>query len=400
MLFVIILSCRLCESSPSCRFAQFLGFFLSFSSSLCVMADPDITTMCGNLTLANVDDEDISMQVPNVPLDLPVNEEEFYAVGRVVTERAIKFQYFQDTMAGVWRPGMGLTMRQLQTNRFLIRFYHEADFARVMDDGPWSFDHNLLVMHRLLPNEDPDEVDLQSAEFWIQIHCLPPGFRSEAVVAAIGSFLGKFVKADDRNFDGSMHTFYRVRVSIDVAKPLKSKMKLKRDNSAWSVVEFRYERLPTFCFHCGIIGHGEKFCHKVFQRNVQTGEKQYGPWLRAGLRRGAPLLNQRWVAPAATVERQSWVAPAKASFNEGKPTLNGASSSDDDNHAGKGKEVMHGNVDINAANVPSVCVEQKKRRYEAEDMGSGTSVTIMDYENAVSKNGETAGLASQTRQEQ
>lgn len=152
------------------------------------MADPDITTMCGNLTLADVDDEDISMQVPNVPLDLPVNEEEFYAVGRVVTERAIKFQYFQDTMAGVWRPGMGLTMRQLQTNRFLIRFYHEADFARVMDDGPWSFDQNLLLMHRLLPNEDPDEVDLQSPEFWIHIHCLPPGFRSEAVVAAIDLF--------------------------------------------------------------------------------------------------------------------------------------------------------------------------------------------------------------------
>lgn len=62
------------------------------------------------------------------------------------------------------------------------------------------------------------------------------------------------MKSDDRNFDGSLRTFYRIRVAIDVSKPLKKGMKLKKNSGEWSTVEFRYERLPTFCFLCGIIG--------------------------------------------------------------------------------------------------------------------------------------------------
>lgn len=43
---------------------------------------------------------------------------------------------------------------------------------------------------------------------------------------------------------------------------------------------FKYERLPTFCFTCGKIGHDEKHCGMVFEE--QPLERQYGEWLRAG----------------------------------------------------------------------------------------------------------------------
>lgn len=45
-------------------------------------------------------------------------------------------------------------------------------------------------MQRLQPGVDPELVALQQAEFWVQIHSLPVGFRSEMVVSAIGSFFG------------------------------------------------------------------------------------------------------------------------------------------------------------------------------------------------------------------
>ena len=43
---------------------------------------------------------------------------------------------------------------------------------------------------------------------------------------------------------------------------------------------FKYERLPTFCFSCGKIGHDEKHCGMVMEK--QFIERQYGEWLRAG----------------------------------------------------------------------------------------------------------------------
>lgn len=48
-------------------------------------------------------------------------------------------------------------------------------------------------------------------------------------------------------------------------------------------VEFKYERLPIFCYWCGMINHDEKDC-KQWMRSKESlwaEEKQYGPWLWA-----------------------------------------------------------------------------------------------------------------------
>nr|GMD80989.1 uncharacterized protein LOC109184755 [Ipomoea batatas] len=42
-------------------------------------------------------------------------------------------------------------------------------------------------------------------------------------------------------------------------------MKLKKDNGSWAIIDFRYERFPTFCFLCGILGHGDNFCPRWFK---------------------------------------------------------------------------------------------------------------------------------------
>nr|GMC79194.1 uncharacterized protein LOC109174453 [Ipomoea batatas] len=48
------------------------------------------------------------------------------------------------------------------------------------------------------------------------------------ILQAIGSFLGVLVKTDERNFD-SIRLFYLVRVSLNVSKPLRKKIELKKD---------------------------------------------------------------------------------------------------------------------------------------------------------------------------
>ncbi|XP_019179235.1 PREDICTED: uncharacterized protein LOC109174453 [Ipomoea nil] len=336
----------------------------------------EITNQCANLTLADVEDDDVAMQVPNVPKNQPDSEEGYYVVGRLVTQKPIRFPFFQDTMAAVWRPAMGVNTRQLESRRYLFRFYHEADVERVINVGPWTYEQSLLIMKRLDLGEDPYAMALDQAEFWVQVHSLPAGFRSEIVVKAIGSFLGTLIHVDDRNFDGSMRLFYRVRVAIDVAKPLKKQMKLKKDNGSWVYVDFRYERLPTFCFLCGVIGHGEKFCSKIVHGADLKAEKPYGVWMRAGSRKGVPNSRQQWIPSETTIERRNWRSPtmeADAILATAEPEGNGKGSEDD--------------------GVPSARISEQKRR-RTTDIES----ELMEVEAGVSKTGKRRDLRSKPTQ--
>nr|GMD04046.1 uncharacterized protein LOC109174453 [Ipomoea batatas] len=301
------------------------------------MAMTKISDLCANLTLANVDDDDGSMQIPDVPVDHAVGDGGYYVVCRVVTNKQIRFQFFQDTISLVWQLAMGLTMWQLQPQR-------------------------------LQPGEDPENVVLQFAEFWVQIHSLPIGFRSEIVVSAIESFLGNLVYVDDRNFDGGMRMFYRIRVAIDVSKPLKKQMKLKKG-----------------------YGHGDRVCPRIIHGVDRQAEKPFGVWLRARTRRVAPMSGQRWVAPESYADCQNWRSPAMVA----DATMRQAEDKE------KGKESMQLYVfnpvlvPISGSSVDGVPViivgEQKRKRTDFESDVLNDSCKAMDCESVVSKNGLEAG---------
>ena len=78
------------------------------------------------------------------------------------------------------------------------------------------------------------------------------------------------------------------RLSIDLYKPLSRGRMLKFEGKS-SVIGFKYERLPKFCYHCGAICHGVEGCLK---RTMMWNQEinQFGPWLRAT----SPTCRMEW----------------------------------------------------------------------------------------------------------
>ncbi|KAL2905639.1 Vacuolar protein sorting-associated protein 27 [Bienertia sinuspersici] len=75
-------------------------------------------------------------------------------------------------------------------------------------------------------------------------------------------------------FDKSM----RIRVLIDVRKPLLQKAKLKLRGGGEVVVDVKYGRLPLFYYYYGTIRHDTKDCDRSFI--TESPEKRYGEWLK------------------------------------------------------------------------------------------------------------------------
>ncbi|XP_074336503.1 uncharacterized protein At4g02000-like [Apium graveolens] len=213
-------------------------------------------------------------------------KESFVLVGRFLTEKHVNFQAIPNVLASVWRPKEGMEVHDIGGYRYSFVFYHIMDLRKILEGGPWSYEQNMLVYHKMQETEDEHQVPLNEVEIWVQVHDIPKGFISETILKSIGNFIGTYVKSDPGSFDGAWKAFVRIRVNLNIQKPLKRRMKIKREGGNWGWVNFKYERLGSFCFVCGIIGHTERECNIVYANPEKEIERAYGTWLRASGRGG------------------------------------------------------------------------------------------------------------------
>jgi hypothetical protein len=92
----------------------------------------------------------------------------------------------------------------------------------------------------------------------------------------------------------------RLRVSINVNLPLKKDWQVRSMGGAWTTIKFKYERLGTFCFKCGAIGHTDKKCSKLFEMEDDDGQREWGNDLKPEPHRGGAATN-RWLRESKVV---------------------------------------------------------------------------------------------------
>lgn len=114
---------------------------------------------------------------------------------------------------------------------------------------------------------------------------VPFGKRIEKMAMEIGEVLGGFMELD--KYDPlSWEKFMRIRVMIDLKKPLRRGVKIGGVGAAVKWTDIKYERLTDFYYYYGRIGHVDRDCsHQQNDDMYDEVVYQYGPWLRASPRR-------------------------------------------------------------------------------------------------------------------
>lgn len=87
----------------------------------------------------------------------------------------------------------------------------------------------------------------------------------------------------------------RLRIKVDVRKPLKRKKKICRKDGTEIIVQCKYERLGDFCFICGLVTHTERFCRAKQDESGTEITRDWGGWLRAPPRRAAGQEKSKWL---------------------------------------------------------------------------------------------------------
>ncbi|MBA0879077.1 hypothetical protein Goshw_000267 [Gossypium schwendimanii] len=254
---------------------------------------------------------------------------QFYLVGRCLIESVVHFPSLRNTMADLWHPIGGICITDIGEKWYLFQFFHEVNIARVLARTPWFFNNHLLIMKRIPYGGNPAMLELNSTEFWIQVHELPQRLMSESLAKQLGNFCGRFLEYDS------------------VTPFLGPKM-------------YMLIQLSLFCFICGKLGHGESFC--TFRLRIKPSKIIFG-W----------DLSLRAVERHQTSEVSKWLSEADSSQYFAEKLQNVTGGQDNGRNWGEDGLAINGlgkgpmDLVLEEENDAIALVEGKKRQRVVEE---------------------------------
>ncbi|CAH9098262.1 unnamed protein product [Cuscuta europaea] len=91
----------------------------------------------------------------------------------------------------------------------------------VLDEGLWLFERNLLLLKEIKAEDIPLQISLNVAEFWVQVHDVAYDFMNLGSARRIDNYIGNFINSHENQFDEKWEAYMRIRVSMDIRRPLK-----------------------------------------------------------------------------------------------------------------------------------------------------------------------------------
>ncbi|KAF4380637.1 hypothetical protein F8388_016991 [Cannabis sativa] len=91
----------------------------------------DMEQSYGNIELE--DEESFGIEIDDDVEETTLVDDRWCLVGRFLNARSLDFEAMKHTLAGLWKPGKGLFVKELGPNLFLFQFYHEIDIKRVIN---------------------------------------------------------------------------------------------------------------------------------------------------------------------------------------------------------------------------------------------------------------------------
>ena len=238
-----------------------------------------------SLKLTKEEEEGIQLSTPSRAEWL--EECQLSLFGKLLSNRQQNQRALNSTLWSAWKMGSDLRIVEVGNDILHFKFNSKYQMERVEKNGPWNFDNNLLLLCRWRKGLTAANIRFSHSPFWVQIWGIPFELMIEETGKAVGDKIGKLLEVDKRSWQLDQAKYMRVRVEIPLNKPLQRGRYLLNGEGEKVWVTFKYERLPTVCYKCGILGHDDRHCEELGLEQVT--EYQYDDWIRAnGNSKGGP----------------------------------------------------------------------------------------------------------------
>ncbi|KAM0909138.1 hypothetical protein ACQ4PT_014999 [Festuca glaucescens] len=209
-------------------------------------------------------------------------------VGVFLSMMLITSKQLIDSMKKIWKIRGHVYTSQLADRRFVLEFTEEGDFNHVSKGGSWRFKDDAVLIRVLKEGEELEKVTFTTVPIWAQFWDIPFYLLSKELARDLGSKIGELICIDNDARGDICNKIIRARVHMPVDVAIRRWIPLVDEFTDEDVVvSVFYERLPSFCHYCGIIGHKKERCTTAKEERIEGYNKDLGlgPTLKEDLRK-------------------------------------------------------------------------------------------------------------------
>ena len=181
--------------------------------------DLDVIERIQHITLTSGEDQPITVRA--VHREKIFEEYSLNLIGKFLSTCPVNLKAAKNILRSAWKLGSDLKIIDVGNGLLQFKFSLESQLRWVWDNGPWSFDNNILAFQRWEKGLTARTVVFKSLPMWVQVWGLPFDLILEEASRDIGSGLGTVIEIDNKAFSSEQARFVRVRVEIPLDKPLR-----------------------------------------------------------------------------------------------------------------------------------------------------------------------------------
>ena len=181
--------------------------------------DSDFIERIQNISLTSEEEEPITIRTTH--RDEILEEYSLSLIGKFITTRPFNVRAAKNLLQSMWKMGSNLKIIDVGEGLFQFRFSLESQLQWVWDNGPWSFENNMLVLQRWEKGLTTRSVQFTSLLMWVQVYGLPFDLINEEAGLDIGRGIGRVVEVDCKALVSNQARFLQIQVEIPLEKPIR-----------------------------------------------------------------------------------------------------------------------------------------------------------------------------------
>lgn len=193
--------------------------------------------------------------------------------GRLILHKGdtpLTTQALKTKLSNLWPNILNWELTPLCKDFSEFHFNSVADMRRIWAMGAVNLKPGLMRFYCWTCDFTPQAQVQTHAQIWVRFMHLRQEYWRQKTLFEIASGLGTPLIIDDATLNRRFGLYAHVLVDVDLSEQLFESVIVEREGHALSAIG-QYEKQPSFCSHCKMLGHDIQSCLKLISQSQIEG---------------------------------------------------------------------------------------------------------------------------------